>query len=431
MNPRGAAPYSRSTSQYAFPTGWFCDTARYANVMRHLEVLQTTIKYVGPGNSDQDAAAIRTDNPVPQDCPLYYFEVAIVNEGAKGLIGIGLSGKDVNLARLPGWDEHSFGYHGDDGNMFPGRGQGTLFGPTFTKDDVIGCYWNRAERVIGYTKNGIHLGVAFRDVNETVLYPTVGFRTHNEEVKANFGETQFVADLDAMWNDQCDRVVRSLNLTQIESSKSISSIVAELILDYLVHHRYWKAAAIVSSDLFEKKRLTEQDEASIVARQRIYEAVISGNIDEALSQTESIAAGTLEKHPRILFKLRCQKFMQMVQNPDEDSHSALQFGRTFLTPSCSSPEDHAFLSEVLTLIAYESPEQSPCGHLLKLDYKRELAEELNSAILENQGRKAKPPLETIYKQLFASIDELTKACDLDCQFVDFEKMLIGGLPSKE
>ena len=42
----------------------------------------------------------------------------------QGAVGIGLSGNDVNLARLPGWDEHSFGYHGDDGNMFPGRGQG-------------------------------------------------------------------------------------------------------------------------------------------------------------------------------------------------------------------------------------------------------------------------------------------------------------------
>lgn len=47
---------------------------------------------------------------------------------------------------------------------------------------MIGCYWNRAEKLIGYTKNGIHLGVAFRDIPETELYPTVGFRTRNEEV---------------------------------------------------------------------------------------------------------------------------------------------------------------------------------------------------------------------------------------------------------
>ena len=69
----------------------------------------------------------------------------------------------------------------------------------------------------------------------------------------------------------------------------------------------------MSSDLFEGKTLSDREEAGIVARQRIYEAVLSGNIDEALSQTDAIAPGTLEKHPRILFKLRCQKFMQMVR----------------------------------------------------------------------------------------------------------------------
>lgn len=47
----------------------------------------------------------------------------------------------------------------------------------------MGALWNRAERTISYTKNGIHLGVAFRDVSdEEVLFPSVGFRTKEEEV---------------------------------------------------------------------------------------------------------------------------------------------------------------------------------------------------------------------------------------------------------
>jgi len=103
--------------------------------------------------------------------------------------------------------------------------------------------------------------------------------------------------------------------------------MAELILGYLVHHRYYKVrprnfilksclsmktSALVSSDLFEKKALNEKEDTDILARQRIYEAVLSGNIDEALSQTDAMAPGTLEKYPRILFRLRCQKFMEMV-----------------------------------------------------------------------------------------------------------------------
>ena len=40
--------------------------------------------------------------------------------------------------------------------------------------DVIGIIFNRAEKTIAFTKNGMHLGVAFTNVCEERLYPTVG-----------------------------------------------------------------------------------------------------------------------------------------------------------------------------------------------------------------------------------------------------------------
>lgn len=48
--------------------------------------------------------------------------------------------------------------------------------------DVIGALWNRIDRTISFFKNGVSLGVAFSDVPEDRLYPTVGLRTTNEEV---------------------------------------------------------------------------------------------------------------------------------------------------------------------------------------------------------------------------------------------------------
>lgn len=47
--------------------------------------------------------------------------------------GIGFCARDVDLQRLPGWEPHSYGYHGDDGFIFPGVGRGHPYGPTFTK----------------------------------------------------------------------------------------------------------------------------------------------------------------------------------------------------------------------------------------------------------------------------------------------------------
>ena len=43
--------------------------------------------------------------------------------------------------------------------------------------------WNKAERTVSYTKNGIDLGVAFRNVKDDRLFPTVGLRTPDEEVR--------------------------------------------------------------------------------------------------------------------------------------------------------------------------------------------------------------------------------------------------------
>ena len=68
------------------------------------------------------------------------------------------------MNRLPGWDKHSYGYHGDDGHSFCSSGTGQPYGPTFTTGDVIGCCVNLIDNTCFYTKNGVHLGIAFRDL---------------------------------------------------------------------------------------------------------------------------------------------------------------------------------------------------------------------------------------------------------------------------
>jgi len=39
---------------------------------------------LGAGRDDTEAAAIRTDFPIPQECGLYYYEVEIINKGVGG-----------------------------------------------------------------------------------------------------------------------------------------------------------------------------------------------------------------------------------------------------------------------------------------------------------------------------------------------------------
>lgn len=44
--------------------------------------------------------------------------------------------------------------------------------------------------------------------------------------------------------------------------------------------------------------------------------------------------------------LRNLCFVLQLQGGEEDAYNALQFGRGFLKPCCTMPEDEAFLSEV-------------------------------------------------------------------------------------
>ena len=70
--------------------------------------------------------------------------------GRDGYMGVGLSAQGVNMNRLPGWDKHSYGYHGDDGNSFCSSGTGQAYGPTFTTNDIIGKYYDHHCKVSPY-----------------------------------------------------------------------------------------------------------------------------------------------------------------------------------------------------------------------------------------------------------------------------------------
>ena len=135
-----------------------------------------------------------------------------LNQPRHECVAIGLSTKSFNPHdRLPGWDLQSFGYHGDDGGIFHGRGDMLRrYGPSFGPGDTVGCGLqypsepNSLEDTINggkifFTKNGKFLGWAFDDKVkmhhvEAGLYPTVGIDTECP-VFVNFGERAFKFDI--------------------------------------------------------------------------------------------------------------------------------------------------------------------------------------------------------------------------------------------
>ncbi|KAF9093585.1 hypothetical protein BGX23_003193 [Mortierella sp. AD031] len=317
------------TVRYLLPSRW-SSTEKTDKTELSEDDLQ--VRYTGPGKADSDASAIRANRPIPPQCGVYYYEVLIKSNGQQGYIGIGVCNANVALDRLPGWEPLSWGYHGDDGNGFEGCGSGRPFGPVFTTGDVIGCGINFRDMSLFYTKNGIYLGVAFRNLKGP-LYPTVGMRTSGEIVEANFGQREFVFDIDEYVKDEKVEAWQSLedNLQKQASSKNqvgfLSQNLSKLVLSYMIHHGYSESARQFSSDLAPQSLnrkghkvhgSNEFDCASMVQdterRKDIRKTILSGDIDRALEMLEESYPGITASNEDMLLQLRCRKFVEMVSS---------------------------------------------------------------------------------------------------------------------
>ena len=138
----------------------------------------------------------------------------VLCNAAERLCYIGLTHSSSNLHRAPGWDRGTYGYHGDDGKSFNQRGSGTTYGPTFGANDIIGCGLNLKNRTCFFTKNGDFLGIAFRDMPMTNLYPTVGVGSRNGILQVNFGQLPF------SYNISMEQILHSAHIKDLEIKKS-------------------------------------------------------------------------------------------------------------------------------------------------------------------------------------------------------------------
>eukprot|EP01035_Chromulina_nebulosa_P033188 gene33188-44432_t len=161
--------------------------------------------------------AYSTKNSPPQICfelrSVFYYEIQILPNKESSMsillaavpartdcVAVGLATKFfLKDRRFPGWDNESYGYHGDDGAIFHGRGRqlGT-YGPKFGVHDTVGCGLNYNNMSIFFTLNGKYLGTAFQDIKfnkpNVDLYPTVGIDAPCT-VQFNYGKTPFRFDL--------------------------------------------------------------------------------------------------------------------------------------------------------------------------------------------------------------------------------------------
>jgi hypothetical protein len=141
-------------------------------------------------------SAVKSSHPFRvSDAGLCYFEVTIIHPGTRRIVSIGLTDKEFPIHKKhPGWLKGSYGFHGDDGSVFHASGHGRIYGSRWEAGDVIGCGIHFRTKEVFWTRNGEFLGVAYRGVTCTELWPTCAIRNPQAKLKFNFGASPFSFD---------------------------------------------------------------------------------------------------------------------------------------------------------------------------------------------------------------------------------------------
>ncbi|KAI0867995.1 ran-binding protein [Hypoxylon argillaceum] len=416
---------------------------------------------------EHEICGIRADHPMPSQAGIYYFEVTLLSKrrDEATTVCVGFVSKNASLARPPGWEAESWGYHGDDGDIYSGSNVGKKYKDTaFNAGDVIGCGVNFRTGQAFFTKNGANLGPAFRDVKGK-LYPAVGIKKAGELIRVNFGQSPFIFKIDQVIEKEQGMIKQAISRTSIEKLVSPrmneTELVQQLVLQFLQHDGYVETAQEFAREIRAEQQALNSDPSVMVLginikddedarqRQRIRRAILEGDIDKALALTNQHYTSVLKNNQHVYFKLKCRKFIEMVRkaaeygngngkrsngHPYDDMPSEMDVDENDLEDtmeddpmpgallketitygqalqaefrSDTRPEVGKALNDIFALLAYPNPLQvKEIAPLLDRKGRVAVAEELNSAILSSLGKSSRSALENLYGQTSVLLDYL-------------------------
>ncbi|CAO3638188.1 unnamed protein product [Cunninghamella blakesleeana] len=349
LDPHDSFSAKLITVDLRLPTTWNLLKDKHEYFELGFDGLELSYNESDKDDNEFEARSIRADQYIKSQCGIYYFEVKILaNQSSDGDIGIGLCTILSRLEKLPGEEGSSWGYHGESGYIRSSSSTGYKdYGPTYGAGDTIGCGINFNDNSAFFTKNGVHLGTAFKDLGWKKLYPVIGFRTAGNTIQANFGQKEFMFDLVHYMKMESQQLVQSIfskdyhfdfmdedkdnddqedhdnkndnnNNGFISSSSSTpaptpsstsSSSFIEKGKQPLPLQKKRKTMKKSDNDLSQDTGKWNKEKI----RQDICKSLRYGDVDYVFNQCELHYPNILKKFPRILFRLRCQKFISMVK----------------------------------------------------------------------------------------------------------------------
>ncbi|GLT24981.1 hypothetical protein SLA2020_001400 [Shorea laevis] len=343
-----------------------------------------SVKYTSVNLHGHDVGVVQANKPAPVKRLVYYFEIYVKDAGDKGQIGIGYTSESFKMRRQPGWEVNSCGYHGDDGFLYSGQGNGQAFGPTYTTGDLVGVGINYAAQEFFFTKNGAIVGTVSKDMKGP-MFPTVAVHSQNEEVHVNFGQKKFAFDVKEYEGQE--RMKQQLMIENISLPPNISYA---LVRSYLLHYGY--EDTLKSFDFASKSTVPpicvarengfdEQDTCyALNQRKTLRQLIRNGEIDAALSKIRDWFPQIVQdEKSATCFLLHCQKFIELIRVGSLEE--IVKYGRIELEKYFKLPGFHDLIQECVALLAYVQPQESSVGYLLRMSQRDVVADTVNAMIL--------------------------------------------------
>ena len=178
----------------------------------------------------------------------------------------------------------------------------------------------------------------------------------------------------------------------------------ELVMDYLIHQGFSEAA-----EQFQKESsLQISPDLILEIRNQIRLAIISGEIDSAISMITDLNPSLFISHPDLLFALQLQKLVTYIK--ENKISEALAYGQEVLAPTAQGNLNLlAELEKTLSLLAFTDITQSPLAEISTPMYRLKIASDINAAIFKAQGLAANPKLAKVLQVLQWSQKTVEKA----------------------
>ncbi|KAI4316866.1 hypothetical protein L6164_024806 [Bauhinia variegata] len=181
---------------------------------------------------------------------------------------------------------------------------------------------------------------------------------------------------------------------QYENIAINDSDIHNIVLSYLIHNCYKESVEsfITCTGMKQPSDYLEDMEK----RKRIFHFALEGNALKAIELTEQLAPDILEENKDLRFDLLSLHFVELICS--RKCTEALEFAQTKLSPFGKEHKYMEKLEDFMALLAYKEPEKSPMFHLLSLEYRQQVADSLNRAILAHSNLPSYTAMERLIKQ---------------------------------